>query len=166
VQGASIYFQLYKSIVASFNLACWCSIMSESNDSDSAESVDGGKDESRMRVDKTESGHGKTREEHCNLISPPSNERDDGLNPEIVQARAKMMDVYCIKDSAMSDLYNGHNSYKQNKRSKDHFRKVVGAYLLSFPYNYLASGTLSCPVSPRWFRLWKMLDSMTCGNTE
>jgi hypothetical protein len=110
VQGASIYFQLYKSIVASFNLACWCSIMKESNKSDRTESVDGRKDESRTQVDKTESGHGKTREEPCNLVSPPSKERDDNaLIPGTVEAHSKMIDVCCIKDSVILDLYAGHN---------------------------------------------------------
>ena len=172
MQGASIYFQLYKLIVASFNLACWCSIMSESDNSDSVESFDGRKNESRTKLDKTESGDGRTREEPCNLASPPSNERDDALGPEIVEARAKMMDVYCIKESVADDLYVP-SSAVQNKKGRDHFKKVVAVYESSdtvcfaeFPLNHVASGTLSCPVSRRWFRLWKMLDSIKCGNTE
>ena len=79
--------------------------MSESDNSeDSVESVDGRKNESRTKWDKTESGDGQRRGEPCNLVSPPSNERGNALDPEIVEARAKMMDVYCIKESVADDL--------------------------------------------------------------
>jgi hypothetical protein len=77
--------------------------MSESDNSDSAESVDGRKNESRTKLEKAKSGDGRTKEEACNLVSPPSNKRDDALDPGIVEVRAKMMDVYCIKASVVDN---------------------------------------------------------------
>jgi hypothetical protein len=61
VQGASIKFQLYKSIVASFNVT-WCRIMSglldlvspSSKNSDGAESGNATKKESSMNLDGTD----------------------------------------------------------------------------------------------------------------
>jgi hypothetical protein len=123
VQGASIEFRLYKSIVASFNIACWCRIMSESDKSDTAKSVDGRKNKSYSK-----SGDGRTKEvPFVNLVSPPSNERDNALVPATVEARPKMMDVYCIKESVQEDLY-GSISAEKTKRGRAFFRKVVDAY--------------------------------------
>jgi hypothetical protein len=107
VQGVSIEFQLYKCIVASFDIvACWRSIMSESNDSDdSAEFVYETKNEHGTELDKTDSEDGRTKEKACNLISPQSNERDNALDPGTVGERAKMTDVYCIQNSVSDNLY-------------------------------------------------------------
>ena len=173
MQGTSIYFPLYKSTVASFNLACWRSIMEESNKSDRAESVDGRKDESRTQVDKTESGHGKTREEPCNLVSPPSKERDNALVPGTVEARSKMIDVYCIKESVQLDLYDGHNSCVQDKRGRNHFRKVVGAYESS---DTVCFAEFPLKLFGKWYselpRISKVVQTVEdaglnkCGNTE
>jgi hypothetical protein len=49
--------------------------MSESDNSDSAESVDERKNESRTKLEKTKSGDGRTREEPCNLVSRPAKQR-------------------------------------------------------------------------------------------
>ena len=102
--------------------------MSDSENSpDNAESVDGRKNESRAKLEKTKSGNGRTSEEPCNLVSPPSNERDDALVPATVEARSKMTDVYCIKESVVDNLY-GLNSAVQTKSGRALFRKVVAAY--------------------------------------
>ena len=105
--------------------------MSESDNSDSVKSVDGRKNESRTKLDKTESGDGRTSEEPCNLVSPPSNERDDALVLEIVEAHGKMMDVYCIKESVADNLHVP-SSAVQNKKGRDHFKKVVAVYESSY----------------------------------
>ena len=128
VQGVSIQFQLYKSIVASFNIACWCSIMSDSEtNADNAESLDGRKNESRAKLGKTKSGDGRTSEEPCNLVSPPSKERDNALVLATNEARSKMTDVYCIKVSVVDNLY-GPISAVQTQRGRNLFKKVVAVY--------------------------------------
>ena len=123
MQGASIEFQLYKSIVARLNIA-WCSIMSEPNNADSAESVDGRtKNESRTKLDRTESGDGRTREEPCNLVSPPSN----APVPATFESRLKMTDVYCIKLSVTDDLYCTRHVVN-SKKGRGAFKRLVQAY--------------------------------------
>ena len=72
--------------------------------SDSAESGNGTKKESGMKLDRTESGNGRIREEPCNLVSPQSNERN-ALVPATLESRPKIMDVYCIYASVTDELY-------------------------------------------------------------
>ena len=60
-------------------------------------------------------------------MSPPSNERDNALVLATVEARHNMTDVYCIKESAVDNLY-GPISAVQTKRGRALFKKVVAAY--------------------------------------
>ena len=135
MQGASSKLQLYKSIVASFNIA-WYSIMSglldsasQSKNSDSAESGYGTKKESHVKLDKTESGNGRTREQPCNLVSPQSNERN-ALMPATFESRPKMTDVFCIKESVTDDLYCLRHVVGTRK-GRAAFKKLVTAYELA-----------------------------------
>ena len=157
VQGASIEFQLYKSIVASFNIA-WCSIMSglldsasQSRNSDSAESGNGTKKQSHVKFDKTESGDGRTREVPCNVVSPQSNERNV-LLPETFESRGKMTDVYCIKESVTDDLYCSKHVVGTKKGRAALFKKLVSAYeqapqncFAEFPIGLLANWYTELP---------------------
>ena len=140
MQGASSKLQLYKSIVASFNIA-WCSIMS---------GLLGTKKESHVKLDKTESGDGRTREEPCNLVSPQSNERN-ALLPATFESRPKMTGVYCIKESVTEDLYCSKHVVG-NKKGRGAFKKLVQAYehahqncFAEFPIGLFASWYAELP---------------------
>jgi hypothetical protein len=119
--------------------------MNESNDSDSVESVDETDSKRGTELDKTDSGDGRTKAKACNLVSPPSNERDNALDPGTVGERAKMTDVYCINVSVADDLY-GRISAVQSKGGRAFYKKVVAAYESSvqrcfaeFPLTFFAN---------------------------
>jgi hypothetical protein len=99
----------------------------ESKNSDSAESGDGTKNESRIKLDRTESGNGRTREEACNLVSPQSNERNGLLVPATLELRPKMTDVYCIKSSVTDELYCSKHVVQTTKGRKA-FKEMETAY--------------------------------------
>ena len=77
-----------------------------------------------MKLDRTESGNGRTREEPCNLVSPQSNERN-ALVPATLESRPKIMNVYCIQASVTDELYCSSN------------QNTLGDLILSLPATHM-----------------------------